>query len=70
MKRGVTKMSWYEKLILVLAAIGAINWGLNEIGFNAVDKLITSWAGATIGSVIYILVGLCGIYALIKIFSK
>lgn len=59
-----------DKIVLAIAAIGAINWGLNELGWNAVDKLIGSWAGATITSIVYYIVALCGIWALIKVFQK
>lgn len=62
-------MSWYEKTALVLAAIGAINWGLTELGWNAVDKLIGSWSVIT-ASVVYYVVALCGIWALIAAFKK
>ncbi|MBS3085260.1 DUF378 domain-containing protein [Candidatus Pacearchaeota archaeon] len=62
-------MSWYENTALVLAAIGAINWGLAELGWNAVEALIGSWAGATVVSVVYYVVALCGIWALIKVFQ-
>jgi len=62
-------MTWYKKTALVLAAIGAINWGLTELGWNAVSGLIGSWAGMTIESIIYYIVGLCGIYALVKAFK-
>jgi len=58
-----------EKVVLALAAIGAINWGLAELGWNAVSKLIGSWAGATVESVIYYIVALCGIWALVKVFK-
>jgi uncharacterized membrane protein YuzA (DUF378 family) len=63
-------MVWYEKTALVLAAVGAINWGLEELGWNAVDNLIGSWAGATVTMIVYYIVALCGIYALVKIFKK
>ncbi|MBU0894134.1 MAG: DUF378 domain-containing protein [Nanoarchaeota archaeon] len=59
---------WYEKTALVLAAIGAINWGLTELGWNAVGALIGSWS-ITLATIIYYLVGLCGIYALVKVFK-
>jgi uncharacterized membrane protein YuzA (DUF378 family) len=59
---------WYEKTALVLAAIGAINWGLTELGWNAVDSLIGSWSGL-VASIVYYVIGLCGIYALIKAFK-
>lgn len=60
-------MSWYEKTALVLAAIGAINWGLDKLGWNAVDKVIGSWSPMT-ALVVYYIVALCGIWALVKIF--
>ena len=62
-------MSWYKKTALVLAAIGAINWGLAELGWNAVAGLIGSWAGATVEALVYYIVALCGIYALVKAFK-
>ena len=61
-------MAWYEKLALVLAAIGAINWGLVQLNWNAGDALIGSWS-ATAATVVYWIVALCGIYALIKAFK-
>ena len=61
-------MVWYEKTALILAAIGAINWGLAELNWNAVEKLL-SWAGALTISIVYYVVALCGIYALIKVFK-
>jgi uncharacterized membrane protein YuzA (DUF378 family) len=60
----------WEKIVLVIAAIGAINWGLDALGWNAVDKLIGSWAGTTVTSIIYYIVAICGIWALIKVFKK
>jgi uncharacterized membrane protein YuzA (DUF378 family) len=62
-------MTWYSKTALVLANIGAINWGLDALGWNAVEKLIGSWAGATVELIVYYLVALCGIYALYKVFD-
>lgn len=58
---------WYEKTALILAAIGAINWGLNELGWNAVDKILgfVDW----LPMVVYYVVALCGIYALIQAFK-
>ena len=61
-------MSWYEKTALVLSAVGAINWGLDKLGWNAVDSLIGSWSALT-ALVVYYIVALCGIYALIAIFK-
>ena len=61
-------MSWYEKTALVLAAIGAINWGLTEAGWNAVANLIGSWS-PMLATIVYYIVALCGIWALIKVFK-
>jgi uncharacterized membrane protein YuzA (DUF378 family) len=60
-------MSWYEKTALVLAAIGAINWGLVAIGPKAelIQYLSVEWLITTV----YAIVGLCGIWALIKAFK-
>ena len=63
-------MGGFEKLMLVLAAIGAINWGFYVLNFDLIQKLIVSWAGTLVGQIIYVVVALCGIYALVKIFSK
>jgi len=60
---------WYKKTALVLSAIGAINWGLAELGWNAVENLIGSWAGATVTMIVYYIVALCGIYALVDTFK-
>lgn len=61
-------MSWYEKTALVLAAIGAINWGLTELGWNAVANLIGSWS-PILASIVYYVVALCGIWALVAAFK-
>jgi len=61
-------MEGLYKTALVLTAIGAINWGLTELGWNLVDKLIGSWSGL-VASIVYYLVGLSGIWALVKIFK-
>ena len=62
-------MKVWEKIVLVLSAIGAINWGLAELGWNAIEKLITSWAGTMTGSIVYYIIALCGIWALVKVFK-
>ena len=61
-------MSWYTKTAIVLANIGAINWGLAELGWNAVDNLLSfvSW----LPMVVYYVVALCGVYGLVKLFKK
>lgn len=62
-------MTWYSKTAIVLANIGALNWGLNELGWNAVDALIGSWS-AGFATVVYYVVALCGLYGLYALFKK
>lgn len=61
-------MKGLEKTALVLSAIGAINWGLTELNFNLVEKLIASWSSVT-ATIIYYIIALCGIFALYKVFK-
>lgn len=63
-------MSWYTKTAIVLANIGAINWGLTALGWNAVENLIGTWAGDITVAVIYYIVAICGIWGLVKLFQK
>jgi uncharacterized protein len=61
-------MNGFAKTIIVLAAIGAINWGLiGFFNFNLVDAIFggVSRQVAPIGSrIVYALVGLAGLAAL------
>jgi len=61
-------MTWYNKTAYVLAAIGAINWGLTELGYNLVNLIFGSWA--IVESIVYYIIAIAGIWALIKVFSK
>ncbi len=54
---------WYEKLAMVLAAIGAINWGLVVLNWNAVE-MIFGFAGTMVVNAIYVIVAISGIYSL------
>ena len=59
---------WYTKTAIVLANLGAINWGLNELRWNVVDELLSfvSW----LPMVVYYVIGLSGLYGMYKLFSK
>lgn len=61
------KSNGWEKTALVLAAIGAINWGLVAISEKAelIQYLQVGW----LITLVYAIVGLCGIYAIIKAFE-
>jgi uncharacterized membrane protein YuzA (DUF378 family) len=60
---------WYEKLAMILAAIGALNLGLTEIGWNVIESAF-SWAGATTVSIIYYILALAGLYTFILAFKE
>ena len=60
-------MNNWTKAALIIANIGAINWGLATLGFNVVEILLGSMP--TVESIAYYLVGLCGIVGLVKIFK-
>jgi len=62
-------MNGWQKWALVIAAIGAINVGLAELGWNALQQLIGSWAGSAVMSIVNYLIGLSGIYALVQAFK-
>lgn len=59
---------WWKKTALILAAIGAINWGLTELGWNAVESLIGSWS-TVVEAIVYYIVAISGIYALVEAFK-
>lgn len=61
-------MKVWNCLALIITIIGAINWGLIGLfDFNLVSFLFG--VGSIITRIIYILVGICGIY-LLTFFSK
>lgn len=63
------KMSWLDWLTCVLVIVGAINWGLvGAFDFDLVDWLfgLTS----ALARLIYILIGLSGIYMIFKCNGK
>lgn len=62
-------MKIIDKIALVLIIIGAINWGLVGIfNFNLVEALFG--AMSIISRIIYILVGISGLWAIKILFDK
>jgi uncharacterized membrane protein YuzA (DUF378 family) len=62
------KKSW-KNIFMFIAGIGALNWGLTELGFNLVEKFIGSWT--TLGaSITYYFVGICGFLAIFGLLSR
>lgn len=56
-------MKWLDNILLTLAIIGCINWGL--IGFFRFDLVLFIFGDMTwISRIVYALVGLSGIYML------
>jgi len=66
----MTRMTMWDKVILALIIIGAINWGL--IGFFRYDLVAAIFGGqlAAVSRIIYALVGLSGIWALTLLFRR
>lgn len=64
MKKGLL-----YKLAFWLVVIGAINWGLTALGFNVVE-MISDAVWTTLATIIYIAVGLSGLYVGYKKISK
>ena len=61
-------MKWLDNILLTLAIIGCINWGL--IGFFRFDQVAFIFGDMTwLSRVIYALVGLSGIY-IISFFGR
>ena len=62
-------MQTLQKIALVLTIIGAINWGLVGIfNFNLVDAIFG--AMSIISRIIYILVGISGLWAIKLLFDR
>ena len=56
-------MKWLDYILLALAIIGCINWGL--IGFFQFNLVSFLFGDATwLSRIIYAVVGLCGLYAI------
>ena len=53
---------WYEKLALIIVAIGAINLGLAELGYDLVYLIFGSWS--VVATIIYYVIAVLGLYAL------
>ena len=52
-----------------LLIIGGINWGLFAFNFNLVSAIFDGWA-PIISTIVYILVGLSGLYMIYGMFKK
>ena len=58
-------LSWITRILVVL---GAINWGLvGAFDFNLIESIFGT---GTFSMILYVLVGLSGIWELISLFKK
>lgn len=55
---GLSQIAWW------LIVIGAINWGLDALGFNVVEVILGSWPQLV--TIVYLLVGASGVYVLVN----
>ncbi len=58
--------NWLDTFALILVIIGALNWGLVGLGIGDVVALM----GGTVATIIYVLVGLAGLYMIYYAFKK
>ena len=66
----MTKMTGWDKFILALVIVGALNWGL--IGFFRYDLVAALFGGqlSSLSRIVYALVGLAGVWALTLVFRR
>ena len=61
-------MTGLEKTATILAAVGAINWALASFDWNLVEKILGT-ESSMIANIIYWLIGLSGLWLLVKVFK-
>ncbi len=62
-------MKWVETVGMLLVIVGALNWGLwGLLNLNVVEMLLGAWP--TVVKVVYILVGLAGLWLLYDWYVK
>jgi uncharacterized membrane protein YuzA (DUF378 family) len=65
------KMQWYDYTSIVLLAVGGINWGLVGVfNFNLVTTLFGWGASFHLPQIIYVAVGLSGLYSLVFLIKQ
>jgi uncharacterized protein len=60
-------MKMLHMVAFLLVVVGALNWGLDALGWNLVNMLLGS--GSTLAQVVYLLVGVSGVYLLVTHFT-
>ena len=54
----------------IATAVAAINWGLQPLGYNLVDSILKTVNLTAYVDFVYYAIGIAGIYAIYKLFSK
>lgn len=63
------KMSTLDWIVVILVVVGALNWGL--VGLFGLDLVATLFGAMSLLSrIVYVLVGLAGLYKLVMVFKK
>lgn len=57
-------------IVMLLIVIGAINWGLFGLFHYDVIADIFNGADSALARVVYVIIGLCGIYGISFLFNK
>ncbi len=60
-------MDTLTKVAIVLANVGAINWGLVAMNFNLVSGLANLISLPVLATIVYAVVGISGVYCLAKL---
>lgn len=55
-------MKALHMVTFTLVIVGAVNWGLVGVGYNVVNKILSAVGLVSLENIIYILVGLSGVY--------
>jgi len=61
------KMSTLDLVVVILVIVGALNWGLEALGYNLVEMIL---GVGTLTKIVYGLVGLAGLYKLYMLVKK
>jgi uncharacterized membrane protein YuzA (DUF378 family) len=56
-------MKSLHKVTYILVIVGALNWGLEALGFNLVNMLLGSWP--MVERIVYLLVGVSAVYEVV-----
>jgi uncharacterized membrane protein YuzA (DUF378 family) len=63
------KTKWMKKTAEVLLVAGALVWGLTLFSINPVTMIASALNLAWISTLVYALVGVSGVYGLVKLFK-